>query len=60
MADKDWINVKRVASMCGLNVSTLYDWARENRGPPHYRIGSIIRYDRREVSDWIEQQKRGI
>ncbi|MCA1190078.1 helix-turn-helix domain-containing protein [Saccharopolyspora sp. 6T] len=38
-------------------VRTLYDWNHKGTGPPSYRIGRTLRYDPRDVWEWMQENR---
>lgn len=54
-----WLTAREVADMLGVSEWTVRSWARrETAGPPFYRIGGSIRYDRDEVLAFRAAQRR--
>ena len=47
---------EETAVIVGLAVSTLRSKRVRGGGPPFLRLGSSIRYRRRDLLDWMEQQ----
>ena len=48
----DALNTKEAARFVGLAVPTLYTMAAERR-IPHYKISNRLRFDRRELEEWL-------
>jgi excisionase family DNA binding protein len=46
------MTTRDVAEMLGVTEWTVRAWCRRNTGPPFYRIGRSVRYDRAEVLAW--------
>ncbi|WP_374201683.1 helix-turn-helix domain-containing protein [Saccharopolyspora sp. 6M] len=38
-------------------VRTLYDWNHKGTGPPSYRVGGTLRYDPRDVWEWMQENR---
>ena len=55
--DKEFLNIKEVSQYLGIKISTLYFYV-ENGNIPHYRIGRLIRFKKREVDQWMEGNKK--
>lgn len=51
---KELITTKQLAEK--LNVTERYIYVLRNNGLPYKRIGSSIRFDQDDVTEWIEQQ----
>jgi excisionase family DNA binding protein len=54
-----WVTVDDAADMLGVKPGTLRSWLRRGDGPPHYRLGGLIRLRGREVAAWRESQRVG-
>lgn len=52
------INEHEAARRLGLKVSTLRRWRWQGIGPIFYRIGAAVRYDPRDLADFIEAGRR--
>jgi len=46
---------KEVAKVLKCSQSALRLWRRESRGPRFVRVGSLIRYSKSDLEDFIEQ-----
>jgi excisionase family DNA binding protein len=55
----DWITGDEVAGLLGVRPSTVRSWRLRGGGPPLYRIGGAVRYDRGEVVEWLKTRHRG-
>ena len=52
--NQEYINTKQVSQLLGLPQSTMKRFRKQpKKGPPWTRIGSLIRYNVREVRDWM-------
>ncbi|CAI7974490.1 DNA-binding protein, excisionase family [Frankia sp. Hr75.2] len=49
--------VRDLAEYLGVPVNTIYKWRSMREGPPAYKVGRHIRFDRREVDEWLEKQR---
>ena len=47
------MNIEQVAEMLGVKVSTIYSWVSQQY-IPHYKIGRLVRFDKREVLEWVQ------
>ena len=52
------INEHEAARRLGLKVSTLRRWRWQGCGPTFCRIGAAVRYDPRELADFIDAGRR--
>jgi len=48
------ITPRELATELGVHVVTLCRWRREGYGPEFVRVGSGIRYRRRDVDAWLK------
>jgi excisionase family DNA binding protein len=53
----DLLNAKETSEMLEVHIKTIYDWANKGR-IPHIRINGLIRFDRREIEEWQEKDRR--
>jgi predicted DNA-binding transcriptional regulator AlpA len=49
---------KQVAAMLGFNKRTLNNWRYRKRGPKYLKIGNTIRYEEKDIQDFIKQLRR--
>jgi hypothetical protein len=47
-----------VAELLKVHPDTLYNWRREQVGPPAIRIGRRVRYPRAGLVDWLQRQDK--
>jgi predicted DNA-binding transcriptional regulator AlpA len=50
--DLDWL-----AEYLDKPKKTIYNWNVQGVGPPHYLIGTTLRYRKSEVDHWISQHR---
>lgn len=43
-----------VAKVTGLSVETLAQWRSQRRGIPYLKVGRAVRYDLRDVQEYLE------
>lgn len=51
------LSTDQTAAILGIKLNTLDAWRCHGRGPKFVKWGRAIRYDRKDVLDWIESQK---
>jgi excisionase family DNA binding protein len=51
------LTIEDVAEILGVPKSTCYGWRSRREGPRSFRVGRWVRYDPRDVAEWIESQK---
>lgn len=51
------LSVREVAEWLGLGEGTIYNLRSRGEGPPGFRVGGLVKYDRAEVSQWLQQQR---
>ncbi len=56
---REFLNIKEVGEFLGIKVSTLYCYV-ENGTIPHYRVGRLIRFKKREIDQWMEEQRQEV
>ena len=44
-----------VAKLLKLKAQTVRKWRSNNYGPPYFKVGRSVRYDRVELENWIER-----
>lgn len=47
------LSVEEVAEFLGVPVNTLYQWRHKGTGPTAFRVGRFLRYDSRDVREWL-------
>jgi excisionase family DNA binding protein len=59
VADDGLWTIHDVAEFMRVPVATVYDWRyRGNGGPPGFKIGGTLRFDRTEVRQWLADHCR--
>jgi excisionase family DNA binding protein len=48
---------KELAAFLQVPVKTIYAWRYTGDGPPGFRIGKHLRFDRRDVIDWLDRRR---
>ena len=46
-----------VARWLGIDYDTLYSWERQHKGPRVIRLGRHVKYIRKDVTAWLDQQR---
>jgi len=52
----EWLNVRQVAELLGVDEKTVTRWSRSDPSMPVLRRGRIVRFNRARLSAWLEQQ----
>ena len=52
------MDAKEVAQLLGVRVRTVYYMLKLNQGPPHIRLGGLIKFRRQSVEAWLEEQEQ--
>ena len=52
------IDVRETARLLSVRPAKVYEMTREGTGPPHIRIGSLIKFRRQSVEAWLEEQEQ--
>jgi excisionase family DNA binding protein len=50
------LTVEELADYLGVPIATLYQWRHRREGPPGFRVGRYIRYQRTDVEQWIRDR----
>ncbi len=53
------LSTVELAEFLGVPVNTIYKWNYRLQGPPKFKIGKYLRYDRLEVLQWLEGHRSG-
>lgn len=52
-----FFTVKEAAAHLGISPHTMNNWRVTGEGPPFYRMGKFIRYDRDELDAWMRSRR---
>ena len=55
--EKLWLCRKEVSKMTGLSVSWLETMARIGKGPPCFKVGREVRYNKAKAKKWMDDQE---
>ena len=55
--EREWLTLREVQELLGIGSTKVYELASKPGGIPNIRVGKCIRVHRKELSDWLEQQK---
>lgn len=50
---------KETAAYLKISAITLEYWAKNDKGPPLIRMEGSIRYDKKDLENWLNSQKIG-
>ncbi|HEX5289806.1 MAG TPA: helix-turn-helix domain-containing protein [Streptosporangiaceae bacterium] len=56
MPATEWLTPQDLAAELKVPVQTLYMWRTKSVGPRGHRIGRHLRYRRRDIEAWLDQQ----
>lgn len=59
MDDTQLLLADEVATLLRLKPKTLETWRYRGEGPPHVKVGALVRYRRADVNAWIAAQVAG-
>ena len=45
------------AAFLGLQATTLEIWRTRREGPPHIKVGKVVRYRMADLREWMEDRK---
>jgi excisionase family DNA binding protein len=52
---EEWLTVDELADLLGVSRQSVYRW-RHSDGMPSHKIGRLVRFDVREVEEWIRSR----
>jgi len=55
--EREWLNLREVQEMLGIGHTKAYELVTTPDGIPNVRIGRVIRVNRRDLNEWLEQRK---
>jgi excisionase family DNA binding protein len=55
--EREWLTLREVQEMLGIGHTKAYELVTTPGGIPNVRIGRVIRVNRRDLDDWLEQRK---
>jgi len=50
------LNIEEVSKLLGVKIPTIYGWISEGI-IPHIKLGRLVRFDRKEIIEWVQKQK---
>lgn len=56
--ERQYLTMPEVASAYGFAEETLRYWRARGEGPPAFKLGRRVYYDRSDLNAWIEREKR--
>lgn len=59
LGDSDLLSAREVADLLSVDASTVARWRADPAGLPYLRIGRQFRYERREVTAYLERAREG-
>lgn len=57
--DDDLLTIREVADIVRVPIATLRYWRHLDKGPHSFRVGRGVRYWRRDVHVWLQEQSNG-
>lgn len=57
MPDREWISIPELAEHLGVPVRTIRSWRARGEGPTGVVFGRAVRFHRKDVDAWIQQQR---
>jgi excisionase family DNA binding protein len=55
--EREWLTLREMQEMLGIGSTKAYELVTMPGGIPNVRIGRAIRINKRELTNWLEQQK---
>lgn len=56
MTKPDLLTTAEVAELLHLPEGTLRTWRHQGTGPRSFKLGALVRYERRDVLEWLQRQ----
>jgi excisionase family DNA binding protein len=56
-AAQQWLSIRQLQDLLGIGHTKAYELVTTPDGIPNVRIGRVIRVNRRDLYDWLEQRK---
>lgn len=53
----DFLTPAEVAEILRVPTGTLYTWRYKGIGPPSFKVGRTLRYDRADLESWIKSRQ---
>lgn len=53
-----WMTPAECAAHVGVSRNTLGTWRARGEGPPHVKVGQVVRYERAAVDQWMRKNGR--
>ena len=50
----DLLTVEQLAAQLQIPVSTIYQWRYLNHGPPGFKVGRHLRFEKSDVEAWLD------
>jgi len=50
----DLLTVEQLAALLQIPVSTIYQWRYLNQGPPGFKVGRHLRFEKSDVEAWLD------
>jgi excisionase family DNA binding protein len=57
MDEPKLLTLREVSEWLNVPPATLYDWRKDHKGPPGFRVGQNLRYERAAVERWLDEQR---
>ena len=54
--EKRFLGIEELAQYLGVKKGTLYVWACQRR-IPYLKIGRLLKFDAREIEDWLKEKR---
>jgi predicted DNA-binding transcriptional regulator AlpA len=52
-----FMNEPELAKYFGVSERTVQGWRKRSDGPPYYKIMGNVRYDRKQIDQWLRDQQ---
>lgn len=56
IAGEGWVTVSVLSEVLSVKQPTIRSWIRRGQAPPHYKLGSLVRFRKPDVRVWISDR----
>ena len=53
---ENFIDINQLSTLLSVKPATIYGWIHEER-IPYYKINRLVRFNLKEISEWLEKKK---
>jgi excisionase family DNA binding protein len=53
------LDTKQLSALLNIPAKTIRNWTSQKK-IPHYKLGALVRFNRKEISEWYEARRVGV